>query len=390
MTARVAIVGAGPAGCYLAQALRRLPEPPDVDVLDRLAVPFGLVRHGIAADHQGTKAVARQFARVFSKGGARFLGRTELGRDVSLDDLRARYTAVVLATGAPHDRTLDIPGADLQGVHASGDLTRALNDHPEAEPLPDLGPRPVIVGAGNVALDLARLLSRDAEGLEGSDLSPSATRWLLEGGPRAVTIIARGALRDARFDPAMLTELAGLSHLRIEVPDARRQEADEAGDVADALRRIDGAGDGMHVLRILFRHRPVRVMGDAGHVEGVEVETPEGLRRIHASSVVAAIGARASAPPSGMGLHAVGWCAGAARGALPEARRAAQALAGELGGALGSLPRPSRPPLPAGPWDWAAWTAIDVAEQAAASPGRVRRKFTDEATLMAAARGRTS
>ena len=160
MSGKVAIVGAGPSGCYLAQALLKAAPELEVDLIDALPVPYGLVRYGVAADHQGTKAVARQFARVFERQGAQFWGNVALGREVTLEALQGAYDAVVLAAGLAGDRRLGVPGDDLPGVHGAGRLTRALYEHPEAEALPALGAHPLIVGNGNVAIDLLRLLAK--------------------------------------------------------------------------------------------------------------------------------------------------------------------------------------------------------------------------------------
>lgn len=209
MSGKIAIVGAGPAGCYTAQALLKAAPDCTVDVIDALPVPYGLLRYGVAADHQGTKAVARQFERVFTRQGARFFGNLRIGERISLAQLRAAYDAVVLATGLDVDRRLGIVGDDLDGVIGSGALTRALNDHPGAAALPDLGAHPVIIGHGNVALDILRLLVKTSAELEGSDLGAAASDWLAGQRLARITVLGRGPLESARFDPVMIRELAG-------------------------------------------------------------------------------------------------------------------------------------------------------------------------------------
>lgn len=116
MSGKVAIIGAGPSGCYVAQGLLKAAPDLSVDLIDQLPVPYGLVRYGVAADHQGTKAVTRQFARLFERQGAQFFGNVTVGRDLSLEALRGAYDAVVLATGLHGDRRLGIAGDDLPGV----------------------------------------------------------------------------------------------------------------------------------------------------------------------------------------------------------------------------------------------------------------------------------
>src|SRR5689334_10828539 len=138
MPLQVAVVGSGPAGCYLVERLIRDAPQSRIDVLDRLPTPYGLVRAGVAPDHQGTKAIQRVFERALARDGVRFWGNVEVGRDVTLDELRQLYDAVVLATGAPEDRRLGIPGEDLPGVCGSGAFVRWVNGHPDAEDLAPL------------------------------------------------------------------------------------------------------------------------------------------------------------------------------------------------------------------------------------------------------------
>ena len=127
----IAIIGSGPAGCYLAEQLLRLLPDSSIDILERLPVPFGLIRYGVAPDHQGTKAVARVLDRVLARDRVSFFGNVEVGRDVRLDELMSLYDAVVLATGAEQDKRLGVPGEDLPGVVGSGAFTGWYNSHPD-------------------------------------------------------------------------------------------------------------------------------------------------------------------------------------------------------------------------------------------------------------------
>src|SRR5208282_3971202 len=151
-----AIIGSGPAGCYLADQLLRVIPDASIDILEQLPVPFGLIRYGVAPDHQSTKAVARVFDRVLSRDHVSFFGNVEVGRDVSLEELMTLYDAVVLATGAARDRRLGIPGEEMPGVIGSGSFVGWYNGHPHA-----LAPNAsdvrsaVIIGNGNVAIDVA-------------------------------------------------------------------------------------------------------------------------------------------------------------------------------------------------------------------------------------------
>ena len=171
MSFQVAVVGTGPAGCYTAQALLKALPGVRVTLVERLPVPFGLVRYGVAADHQGTKAVTRQFDRVLAHPDVTFVGNVEVGTDISLDVLRASFDAVVVATGLHRDRRLGIAGEDLPGVVASGPLTRWANGHPDVSDAPPLlGRRAVVIGNGNVAVDVVRLLAKAPSDFVGSDL----------------------------------------------------------------------------------------------------------------------------------------------------------------------------------------------------------------------------
>ncbi len=197
----VAIVGSGPTGCYLAQALKKSRPDLDVVILEKRAVPYGLVRAGVAPDHTGTKAVTRQFDRLFEREGVRLVTGVDVGRTVSLDALRALFPAVVLAVGLEADRRLAIPGETLPGVTGSGAFARYANGE-DGAPAPLLGRHLVVVGAGNVAIDVARVSLKGAGAFSGS--TPV----------ERVTIIARGAREAARFDAAMLKELEQVAGAR--------------------------------------------------------------------------------------------------------------------------------------------------------------------------------
>src|SRR5664280_692598 len=154
---QIAIIGSGPAGCYLADNLLRLVPHASIDIFDRLPVPFGLVRYGVAPDHQGTKAVARVLDRVLSRDRVSFFGNVEVGRDVRLEELMSLYD-VVLATVASRDRRLNIPGEELPGVVGSGAFSGWYNSHPDHQPPAIHGVRSaVVIGNGNVAVSYTHL-----------------------------------------------------------------------------------------------------------------------------------------------------------------------------------------------------------------------------------------
>ncbi|MBL8489473.1 MAG: FAD-dependent oxidoreductase, partial [Rhodocyclaceae bacterium] len=172
----IAIIGAGPAGCYAADQLSRKLADARIDVFDRLPTPYGLVRGGVAPDHQGTKNIVRQFERTFQRPNVRFLGHVEIGRDLEFAELAAAYDATVVATGALEDRPLGIPGEQLPGVVGSGRFVSWYNGIPGAEDLsPLLDARSVaVVGNGNVALDIVRLMGKGRGDLLASDMARPA------------------------------------------------------------------------------------------------------------------------------------------------------------------------------------------------------------------------
>ena len=168
-----AIVGSGPAGFYTAEALAKsYGDQARIDIIDRYAVPYGLIRFGVAPDHQSLKAVAKRYDKVAEGDNVRFVGNVAVGADVAIDDLTKLYDAVVLATGAPHDRKLGIPGEDLPGVVGSAAFVGWYNGHPDfADLAPPLDAESVaVVGNGNVALDVARILAKTSAELAGSDI----------------------------------------------------------------------------------------------------------------------------------------------------------------------------------------------------------------------------
>ena len=170
MTHRVAIVGAGPSGFYAADGLLRANPDLRIDIIDRLPTPYGLVRAGVAPDHQGTKAVARQFDRLLAQPGLRLAGNLEIGRDLSWDQLRTAYDAVIVATGMVIDRKLGVPGEELPLVWGSWRFVAWLNGHPDFRRGPDLSAvrHVAVVGNGNVALDVACLLAKSADEMSNS------------------------------------------------------------------------------------------------------------------------------------------------------------------------------------------------------------------------------
>ncbi|EPS70586.1 hypothetical protein M569_04174, partial [Genlisea aurea] len=215
---RVCIVGSGPAGFYAAEKILKAHETVEVDVIDRLPSPFGLVRSGVAPDHPETKIVTNQFSRVARNERCSFFGNVALGSSVTLAELRDLYNAVVLAYGAESDRSLGIPGEGLVGVHSAREFVWWYNGHPDCRNLdPDLksSETAVILGQGNVALDVARILLRPPLELSTTDIASHALSALEESCIRKVYLVGRRGPVQAAFTAKELCEILGIKNVGI-------------------------------------------------------------------------------------------------------------------------------------------------------------------------------
>ncbi len=239
---RVAIIGAGPTGFYATDQLFRQPElVVDVDLYDRVPTPYGLVRAGVAPDHQKIKAVTAAFDKVAAHPRFRFFGGVELGRHLSVDDLRAHYHMIIYTTGAQTDRRMGIPGEDLQRSHAATEFVAWYNGHPDYRDLTfDLSQeRAVVVGVGNVAADVARILSRTPEELAATDIADYALEALSASRIREVYVLGRRGPAQAAFTNPEVRELGELTGAdvsaipeEVELDELTRQALERAPDRA--------------------------------------------------------------------------------------------------------------------------------------------------------------
>src|SRR5438445_4893029 len=190
---RVAVVGSGPAGFYAAGALLSADSPAEVDMFERLPTPWGLVRLGVAPDHPELKTASRAFEKTAAKEGFRFFGNVEIGRDLTHDDLVQLYDAVVYTVGAQTDRRLGIPGEDLPGSWPATEFVAWYNGHPDFQDVPfDLDvERAVVIGVGNVALDIARMLALTREELAPTDTSDAAIAAIAASSLKEIVIVGR-------------------------------------------------------------------------------------------------------------------------------------------------------------------------------------------------------
>lgn len=209
---RVAVVGSGPSGFYASEALLRAGASVTVDMFERLPVPYGLVRFGVAPDHPKLKQVTTAFDRIAAMPGFRFIGGVTVGDDVTVDELREAYDAVVLATGAELSRGLDIPGEALPGSHSAGDFVAWYNGHPQFSALRfDLDREAaIVIGHGNVALDVARILAKTADELRRTDIARHALEVLAESRIREIFVVGRGGPALAKFSAKELRDFLEL------------------------------------------------------------------------------------------------------------------------------------------------------------------------------------
>jgi ferredoxin--NADP+ reductase len=416
-----AIVGSGPAGFYTAEALEKAyGEAARIDILDRYPVPYGLIRFGVAPDHQSLKAVSKRYDKVAESAGVDFIGNVTVGSDVSVAELLELYDAVILATGAPHDRKLGVPGEDLPGVVGSAEFVGWYNGHPDFADLDPFlhGTHAVVVGNGNVALDCARILSKTRHEFEGSDIVGHALEALDRSAIRTITILGRRGPHQIAMTPK---ELGELGHLEAAVPvvepaDFPPVEADEP--LEPGLRKsvtllrsfADLPQDKPKRMVFDFFAKPLRVEGD-GKVDRVIVERTElddkgraqgtgETYEVPASLVITAIGYSTSpirdVPFEGGKfvndtgrisdrLYAVGWARRGPSGTIgtnrPDGYEVADQIASEIPpgsgedrhGAAG-LKRllESRGVMPT---DYDDWRKIEEAEASRARPGSPREKF---------------
>lgn len=281
MTLHVAIIGSGPAGIYTAEALvKQADQPVQVDVIERLPTPYGLVRYGVAPDHTSIKSIANYLRKVLELPEVRFLGGVTLGSDVSVDDLLGAYDAVVYCTGAMVDRKLGIPGEDLPGSVAATDFVNWYCGHPDVDPgrfRLDTS-EVAVIGVGNVAVDVVRVLAKTSEELRATDVPHEVLQRLGESQVKAIHMIGRRGPEHAKFTLKELRELGELANADVCV---RRDEAVVLGggfprQVQGNIKVLQEWSDRPPAgrprrLDVRFWMRPVEILG-ADRVEGLRLE----------------------------------------------------------------------------------------------------------------------
>lgn len=431
----IAIIGSGPAGYYTAEAAQKhWGDDVRVDIFDMLPVPYGLIRTGVAPDHQSIKGVSRRYEQTALSENVRFVGNVKVGQDISVEELQGLYDAVVLATGAPRDRQLGIPGDHLGNVHGSAAFVGWYNGHPEFAALdPDLsGQTAVVIGMGNVALDVTRILSKTREEFSGSDIVGHALERLLASKIRRIIVLGRRGPHQIMMTPKELGELGHLSRA------APWVDPKDLPDVADDALLEPGIRKSVTQLRsfaaIPESHRadlPLEIEFDffasprallgVGKVEALEVERTKieagravgtgEFYEIPADLVVSCIGYQTTPIPGVpfderagrfanddgrilTGLYCVGWARRGPSGTIGTNRPDGFSIIEMIAGDIGSSPNSGKQGR-AG-FDALAearkldvvtfrdWKKIEEAEAARAREGAPREKFVDIAEMIRA------
>jgi ferredoxin/flavodoxin---NADP+ reductase len=449
---RVAIIGAGPSGFYAAGQLLGVSDPEfAVDLYDRLPTPYGLVRAGVAPDHPKIKSVTRAYDKTSAHARFRFFGHVELGGDVTREQLLEHYHAVMYTMGTSTDKRLGIPGEELRGSHPATEFVAWYNGHPDHAGLEvDLGAKQsVVVGAGNVAIDVARMLALAPSELEITDTADHALEVLTQSGIEEITILARRGPLQAAFTNPELLEMGELERADLEIVGA---ELDELSAVAlqdaDKTRRrnVEIIQDyasrpktGKPItVRFRFLASPVELVGDErGHVRAVRIENNEivagsggalsargtgTFEEIPAQLVFRSIGYTGEAiagiqfderrglirneagrvtDPEGnqqIGEYVAGWIKRGPSGVIGTNKKDAQDTVDKIleDAAAGRLNEPGSDDIEALIADsatqavrWEGWEAINAVETArgqASSPARPRVKLTEWEALREAAR----
>lgn len=419
---KLAIVGAGPAGFYAAESLAVECPGCEIDVFDRLPTPYGLIRSGVAPDHQMTKTIQDTFEKTAQLSNLRFIGNIEIGRDVSLAQLRDAYDAVVLACGTPLDAPLGILGDNLPGVYGATEFVGWYNGHPDhagLEPRLD-GKGAVVIGNGNVAIDIARILSKSVSELASSDIAEHAIQRIAGSTISDVHIVGRRGPIDAKFTNVELRELGELQDaVALADPGQIPDVVDDTLSARDRRMKVKNLEcfkefakadpvSRRRRIRFQFNARPLEVVGEH-NVEAVRFERTRveegrviGTREIFdipCSLVVYAIGYRPSpdlgltvgesgncllndAGKIGPGLYVVGWLKRGPSGKIGTNRLDGEEIAKRIHAEVRAGGKPGFAAVTAvihakdlRRIDFDDWKAIEAAEISAAPVGAPRRKF---------------
>ncbi len=284
---RVAVVGAGPAGIYASDILSKSGLDVSIDLIERLPAPFGLVRYGVAPDHPRIKQIIVALQQILSKGEIRLLGDVDFGTDLTLEDLRRHYDAVILATGSIRDAALPIPGIDLAGSYGAADLVSWYDGHPDVpRTWPLTAERVAVIGAGNVALDVARILAKHPEDLLATDIPANVHAGLAASPVTDVHVFARRGPAQVKFSPLELRELGHVRDVDVIVyPEdfdfdegsmaaihSSNQTKQVVKTLTDWTLKDPEEMTASRRIHLHFLQRPVEVLGEDGRVVGLRTE----------------------------------------------------------------------------------------------------------------------
>ena len=290
MKLRLAIVGAGPAGIYAADILQKYERAFDVsiDLFDRLPAPYGLVRYGVAPDHPRIKGIINALRDVLDAGGIRVFGNVNFGTDITLDDLKRHYHAVIFSTGAIRDADLDIPGIDLEGSYGAADFVSWYDGHPDVPREWPLDAKEVaVIGNGNVALDVARMLAKHADDLLPTEIPDNVYQALKSSPVTDVHVFGRRGPMQVKFTPLELRELGELNDVDMVVYDEDFEYDDASKAAIESNKQIfvinkiftpwreAGTGTASRRLHLHFFANPVEVVGTDGRVSSFRYERTE-------------------------------------------------------------------------------------------------------------------
>lgn len=445
---RVAVVGGGPAGIYAADLLVKEHEQVVVDVIERLPAPYGLVRYGVAPDHPRIKEIINALRRVLAHDRVRFLGNVDYGTDLKLDDLRRHYDAVVVATGAMTDRPMDLPGQDLDGSYGAADFVSWYAGHPDVPREWPLDATEVaVLGAGNVGLDVARMLAKPVAEQMTTEIPANVEAGLAANQAKVVHVFARRGPAHAKFSPMELRELSHSPSVDV-VVEEEGFEIDDAGQavigsvksqrmvVDTLLRYVETPPTGApHRIEIHLMQDPVEIVGEDGRVTAIRtarteydgtgrVTRTDDVRETPVQAVYRAVGYRSSALPDvpfdeadGVvpndggrvldldgeqvaGLYCTGWVKRGPVGLIGHTKKDAKETVGHLLADLeaGLLPEPEQPEpaavlehLAARGVDFTTedgWTLLDEHERSLGeAAGRERVKVVERDEMLRASKG---
>jgi len=445
-TLRVAVVGAGPAGIYAADILSKSDLEVSIDLIERLPAPFGLVRYGVAPDHPRIKQIIVALEKILERGDIRLLANVDIGTDLTIADLKQCYDAVIIATGAIRDAALDIPGIDLPGSYGAADFVSWYDGHPDVPRTWPLQARHVaVLGAGNVALDVARILSKHPKDLLPTEIPENVHQGLLANPVTDVHLFARRGPAQVKFSPLELRELGHVPDVDVLVyPEdfdfdegsmaaihSSNQTKQVVKTLTDWTLKDPAELSASRRIHLHFLHRPVAVLGE-DHVTGLRTErtalagdgSVAGTGQLHdwpVEAVYRAVGYFGSPVPglpfdevAGVlpnregrvvgadgaplaGIYATGWIKRGPVGLIGHTKSDATETVRHLVADAGGLERaPLRAPQDVtallaergvGHVEWSGWLLLDAYEQALGAPnGRARIKVVPRDEMLAVSR----